>query len=183
MRIKKNFITLCCILLAFTAKGQADFLVLKKRNKTIDRYFEGNTINCRLRGNEWIRALIITITKDSIFLKPFQEAQFLNAIGIPYSDTLWANRRKIAISSIDAFPREDESFQYIKNGAIFQIAGGGYIALNVINTLSAGDQLFDDNNGTNLAIAAGVLAIGTIMHITYSPYIRLGKKYKLQALP
>jgi hypothetical protein len=99
---------------------------------------------------------------------------------MPAVDTLWHDKRKIAVKDIDAFERLDQSVNYIKDGTILQVIGGGYILLNVINTLSSGDQLFDDNNGARLAIAAAVFAVGTLMHHSRNPYLQVGRKYRLQ---
>lgn len=164
----------------FYADAQSAMITLKKGHKTIERYFSGDYINCRLVSGEWMEARITKMHEDSIQLKPFELVQYMNSLGIPYTDTLWKNKRDISLKEIDAFPRRDQSFSYIKNGAILQIIGGGYILLNVINTLSDGDKLFADNNGVNLAIAAAVVAVGTIMHASHSPVLKVGRKYKLQ---
>jgi hypothetical protein len=120
------------------------------------------------------------MSNDSMQLKPFELVQYMNALGIPSVDTLWKNKRNISVHNIDAFPRRDQSVNYIKNGTLLQILGGGYIILNVINTLSSGDRLFEDNNGVNLAIAAAVFAAGTIIHSGHSDVLKVGRKYKLQ---
>lgn len=180
---RKIAIFVLCLVATPVAQAQADFLVLKKRHTTIERYFPGGSITCRLRSREWIDAIIVHLSRDSIVLKPYAVVPYINAIGIPSSDTLWQNRRKIAIADIAAVPRQHESFAYVKNGFLLQVIGGGYIALNLINTLSAGDDLFADDNDTRLAVAAGIFAIGTIMHVTYSDELKLQGKYKLYALP
>ncbi len=168
------------MLLTVYAGAQSAMITLKKGHKTIERYFPGDYINCRLTSGEWMEARITKMYNDSLQLKPFELVQYMNALGIPFTDTLWKNKRNISLNDIDAFPRRDQSVSYIKNGTIFQVIGGGYILLNVINTLSDGDKLFADNNGVNLAVAAAVLALGTIMHTTHTPVLKVGKKYKLQ---
>lgn len=166
--------------IAIYSHAQSGMITLKKGHKTIERYFTGDYINCQLQSGEWIDARINRIYSDSLQVRPFQLVQYMNSLGIPSVDTLWNYDRKLALDNITAFPRRDHSFAYVKNGTLLQILGGGYILLNVINTLADGDQLFADNNGINLAVAAAVFAVGTIMHVTYSPELKVGRKYKLQ---
>ena len=160
--------------------AQGDFLLLKKRNKTIQTFYTGYYITFRTKSKEWISGYINTMANDTLHLKPFELVRYINGWGIPAVDTLWHNKKKIAVKDIDAFERLDQSVNYIKDGTILQVIGAGYILLNVINTWSSGDQLFDNNNGTKLAIAAAVFAVGTLMHQSRNPYLQVGRKYRLQ---
>ena len=54
------------------------------------------------------------------------------------------------------------------------------ILLNIINTASSGDPVFGEDNIDNIAIAAGVFAVGTVMHLTHKKSHVLGKKYRMQ---
>ena len=47
-----------------------------------------------------------------------------------------------------------EKFVWIRNGLIFQVAGGGYVLLNVINDLISGEPPFAKNNLAGLGIGA-----------------------------
>jgi hypothetical protein len=80
---------------------------------------------------------------------------------------------------LHAFPKT-ESLPYVKNGFILQLGGGGYLLLNLINTLSNNEPVFGDKNIARISIAAAVLAIGTIIHKTHKPYYIIGKKYQLE---
>ena len=60
-----------------------------------------------------------------------------------------------------------------------QAVGAGYIALNIINGIGKSEPIFEGQNGTNLAIATGVFAIGQLLHLTYKNTYILGKKYML----
>lgn len=157
-----------------------DFLLLKKGHKTIASFYTGNAITFRTTSGNWVDAYINKIAGDTLYIKEFELIRYVNSWGMPSVDTMWRNRRKITVKDMSAFPRKDQSVNYIKDGTLFKVAGGGYILLNVINTLSDGDNLFDNNNGTRLGIAALVFAIGTLMHTSRSPVIVVGKKYKLQ---
>ncbi|MEP6844504.1 MAG: hypothetical protein ABI861_00805 [Panacibacter sp.] len=157
-----------------------DFLLLKKRNKTIASFYIGNAITFRTTAGNWVDAYINKITNDTLYIKEFELVRYVNSWGMPSVDTMWRNRRKITIKDMSAFPRQNQSVNYIKDGTIFQVGAGGYILLNVINTLSDGDNLFENNNGSRLGIAALVFIIGTLMHTSRSPVIEIGKKYTLK---
>jgi hypothetical protein len=169
-----------CFLLPTFIHAQSGFLLLKKRHKTIETFYKGSYINFKTDKDEWIDAHINDIANDTLYLKRFELVHYIDAWGMPAQDTLWGRQIKIAIKNIAAFPQKDRSLGYIRNGAILQIAGAGYIILNVINTLSAGDALFEDNNAMRLGIAAAVFAIGTLIRTSHSTELRLGRKYKLQ---
>lgn len=160
--------------------GQHDFILLKKRNKTIASYYVDNTITFRNTSGRWVDAYINDIKGDTLYLKEFEIVPYVNSWGMPATDTLWRNRMKITTKDMAAFPRKNQSVNYIKDGTLLQVASGGYMLLNVINTLSDGDALFEDNNGMRLGIAAAVFAIGTLMHTSRSPVIEVGRKYRLQ---
>jgi hypothetical protein len=160
--------------------SQQDFLLLKKRNKTIASFYIGSPITFRTAAGDWVDAYINKIANDTLYIKEFELVTYVNSWGMPAVDTMWRNTRKITTKDIVAFPRQDQSINYIKNGTILQVGAGGYILLNVINTLSSGDNLFENNNGLRLAIAGAVFVIGTLMHTSRSPEIKIGKKYKLQ---
>lgn len=86
----------------------------------------------------------------------------------------------IHVNHIKAFPKTDESFSYVKNGLIFKIAGGGYLLLNAINTLSDHDDFFASDNIPKISIAAGVLAVGIVLGLTHKTSYVVGKKYHIE---
>lgn len=172
--------TIFAILVTHISYAQQDFLLVKKRNKTVASYYTGNPITFRTTSGQWVDAYINKIINDTLYIKEFELVRYVNAWGMPAVDTMWRNRRKITTKDMAAFPRKSQSVNYIKDGTLFQVASGGYILLNVINTLSDGDAIFENNNGMRLGIAAVVFAIGTLMHSSRSPVIEIGKKYRLQ---
>lgn len=95
-------------------------------------------------------------------------------------DTAWLYRLTIAYKDIYALPKEKQSFGFIRNGALLQFGSAGYATLNVINTLADKQPLFDAQNSRRLGIAAGVFAIGELLHLTNKPYAVIGKKYKIE---
>jgi hypothetical protein len=159
----------------FRVHAQEDYLVLKKRHKTIQRFTSGSYIECRLDNYQWFSGYITAIRHDSLYVRQFQ----VTTIG-SLSDTSTFGIFPIHVNDIKAFPKEAESFEFIKNGTLFMIGGGGYAFLNVANGLINNEEIFSGSNLTNLAIALGVASVGVVMHFTHSDIIKIGKKYRLQ---
>jgi hypothetical protein len=175
-----------CILVVFIALfttasfGQSDFIQLKKKNKVIQTWFKDNYIYVQLKSDQWINAVIYNIKDDSLYLRPYVVQTYINRIGLNYLDTTFYGLMQIHINYIKAFPKDDEGLAFIKNGALFKIAGGGYALLNIINTLSDNDPPFGSDNLPKLAVAAGVFAVGVILGITHETEYIIGKKYHLE---
>lgn len=160
--------------------AQSDFIQLKKKGKVIESWFKGNYIYAQLKNGQWVTALIHNIKDDSLYLRPFAAHVYANRLGLPFIDTTYFGFMTIHFNNLYAFPKEDEGFSYVKNGLIFKIAGGGYILLNAINTLTQGDDFFDSGNVPKLAIATSVLAMGIILGKIHQSNYRIGKKYHIE---
>jgi hypothetical protein len=168
-----------CILTVITAFvitssfAQSDFIQLKKNNRVLQTWFQGDYIYAQLKNGQWINAEIYKIQDDSLYLRPFTVRTY-------FLDTTFFGLMTIHINYLMAFPREDKGFSYVKNGTIFIIGGGGYLLLNVINTLSNNEPVFGSDNLPNVAIATAVLALGVALRLTHKSTYIVGKKYHIE---
>jgi hypothetical protein len=178
--MNRCILVLLIILFTTASFGQSDFIQLKKKNKVIQTWFKDNYIYVQLKSDQWINAVIYNIKDDSLYLRPYVVQTYINRIGLNYLDTTFYGLMPVHINYIKAFPKDDEGFAYIKNGALFKIAGGGYALLNIINTVSDNDPPFGSDNLPKLAVAAGVFAVGVILGITHKDEYIIGKKYHLE---
>lgn len=188
IRIAVLFIVLCSFLVA---RSQESFFVLKKKGKTLQRFSTGSLINLELRSGEWISGNITKMGPDSFYVRP-QSIRY-SMFG---ADTVHFSIVKVAFADVARMPRKSamffyrndkvqiihghEKFVYVKNGLIFQLAGGGYAALNIAGSLFNHEPPFSQRNVKRLSVAALVFGIGEILHLTYHQYLRLGKKYQLK---
>lgn len=156
--------------------AQPDFMVLKKKHTTIHTYFPGSYISFRIGEDMWLSGYIQRIQHDSIYLKAFREQPFVDAWGMIATDTIYTAVQRVAIKNITAFPKEAEGFSYIRNGAILEIGAGGYMFLNIINTLSNKDPLFGQHNVPRLGTAAAIFAAGLLLNLTHRDYYNTGEK-------
>ena len=153
--------------------------MLKKKNRVIQTWFSGQHIYVELKNGNWINALINKIQLDSLYLQPFATPVVLNRFGMPVTDTVFYGVMNVAVNNLHAFPK-NESVSYIKNGLLLQLGGGGYLLLNVINTVSNNEPVFGDKNILKISLAAAVLAIGTVIHTTHKSNYIIGKKYQVE---
>lgn len=167
-----------CILTSSFA--QSDFFQLKKHDKVLHTWFKDNDIYMQLKNGQWINAIIYKIQDDSLYLRPYIVQTFINRIGLNYIDTTFYGVMTISPNYIRAFPKEDEAFSYVKNGAIFKIAGGGFVLLNIINTLSDNEPVFGADNISKITIGVGLLAVGVALGLTHKSIYIIGKKYHIE---
>jgi len=156
-----------------------DFIVLKKNSHVIQTWFSGQPIFAQLTNGAWVNAIIKNIELDTLYLRPFALQIVANRFGMPITDTVFYSLMKAGVNNLHAFPK-NESMPYVKNGSILQLGGGGYLLLNIINTLSNNEPVFGSKNISHVGIAAAVFAIGTIIHATHKTNYIVGKKYHVE---
>ena len=180
LKMNRCILIIIALFIINSSFGQSDFFQLKKRDKVLKTWYKDNYIYLQLKNDQWVNAVIYKIQDDSLYLRPYVVQTYVNRLGLNFLDTTFYGLMTVHINNIRAFPKEDEAFSYVKNGLIFDIAGGGYLLLNVINTLSDGDQVFGSDNIAKISIAAGVLALGVVLGLTHKSTYIIGKKYHLE---
>jgi hypothetical protein len=176
----------------FTAYGQQDILVFKKRNKDIDRYWKGSVISFQLKNKQWQKGEITKIQNDSFFIRPMVVRYSLMG-----TDTVHYKIMGFALTDVFAMPKKGVLIDYIngrfqistsgghvhwywiKSGWIFRVGAAGYAGLHIVNGLIDNNFSFSESK-TELAIAAAVFLGGVLLHKTYKPYLQLGRKYSLK---
>ena len=178
---------------SFLAYCQQDFLVFKKKNKVITRYWKGATIAFQLRDKQWQKGEITKIQNDSFYIRPMVVRYSLMG-----TDTFHYSVRGFALTDVFAMPNKGilidyvngrfqisrsgghVHFYWIKSGWIFRVGAAGYAGLNVVNGLLNGDFSFSDNK-IQLLAAAVVFLVGVLLHKNYKPFLRIGPKFRLES--
>jgi hypothetical protein len=191
--LKLSFTTFVLLLFSLL-QAQHSILVFKKKNKSINKYWQGSSFSFQLSNKQWQKGDIIKIQNDSFYIRP-AVMQF----GLYGTDTVNYPIAGFSLKDVYAIPKKgvqidykDGSFQiatwaghqhfyWVKSGWIFRVGAAGYAALNILNGLIKEDLSFS-NNGTQLAIAAAVFVGGVLMHKMYKVTIRTGRKYHLEML-
>lgn len=131
------------------------------------------------------------VQNDSFYVKPFTVHYTLMG-----PDTIYYGINSFALTDIFVMPRKGELFNYtndhvtmifgnehwiwIKNGWFFMVPGSIYAGLNITNSLLKKQSPFTGNNITRLGVAAAVIFVGGLLHLTYHSVLKLGKKYYLK---
>ena len=179
----KLFLLSTLLILSFVSFSQtSDFMVLKKKDRTIQTFFPGSHINFQLDNGQWLEGPIIKIIRDSIFIEQQKEQGYLTIWGTPAYQLLNLGVLKFHVNEIVALPYKEKHVSIIDNGILFQVAGATYITLNIANSIIQKDPFFAAQNLTNIGIAAGVLLFGKILQWSHPTQITIGKKYQLQII-
>jgi hypothetical protein len=180
----------CFPIVAFTQNG---YLVLKKRNRPVRYFRKDSYITFQRNDGEWIHGIITNIHNDSFSL--IRESIRYTLYG---TDTTHFRGYIFSIKDIYALPAKKEmivhegygvrvilgheKFVWVRNGFIFQVGAAGYAGLNIANDLIRNEPPFANKKLKGFGIASAVFLIGTILHYSFYPHIRIGKKYHVEAV-
>lgn len=187
----KILLAVFSLLIFIQSNAQKDFFVLMKHKKSIQVFTTDSHIVFQDRNGTWLSGIITKIQNDSFYFK--EEVVHYYAMG---TDTVYYSGYKFGMSDIYAMPKTgatvnfngeeiqpasgSQHYVFVKNGSLFELIGGGYMALNLINNLTQKDPPFASRNIAQLSVAAAVFIAGLIMHHNYKPVWYLGNKYHLQ---
>jgi hypothetical protein len=187
--------TLLCIFFVFIhsqGTAQNGFIVVKKKNKTIRYFAKDSHITFQLHDGQWLTGIITKVLPDSFYLT----RQIIRYYTIG-TDTLRYKGLAFALKDIQALPSKRmqfvydhdqvrivmgrERFVWIRNGSIFKLGGAGYFGLNVVNDLYRKEPPFTSKKLPELGIAVAMFVFGEFLQQRFDPYLRIGKKYRLEA--
>jgi hypothetical protein len=179
--------------LPVVAISQNGYLVLKKRKKPVRYFWKDSRITFQGIDGEWVHGIVTNIRNDSFSLTRETIRYTLSGI-----DTTHYRGYIFSVKDVYALPTKKEmivhdnnrvrvilgheKFVWVRNGFIFQVAGAGYVVLNVANDLIRNEPPFEKKKLKGLAIGAAALVTGTLLHYSFYPHIRMGKKYHLEAV-
>jgi hypothetical protein len=72
-------------------------------------------------------------------------------------------------------------FYWVKSGWIFRVGAAGYAGLHIVNGLIKDNLSFSDSK-VPLLSAAAVFLGGVLLHKHYKPYLRIGRKYRVEII-
>lgn len=165
-------------ILPFAASAQSsDFIILKKKNKTIRNIFAGSNIEFVTTNGAYRDALINAINNDSIYLQEFVVQRIPTTFGTYMIDTVGSFRYIYHYNQIGSFgPKKQKGFNVSGSGAA--LMGGGTLL-----TLASGVSYLADKEKFSpglLAAAVGLGGLGYLMNKSAGKEMIVGKKYRLQ---
>ncbi len=167
------------LLLFFTTASysqSADFLVIKKRNKTIAHYFAGNDISFVTSTGAGITAHINQIKNDTLYLQEFLVQRAMTNFGTFILDTIGSYHYKYHYNQVKMIGRNKrQNFDWNGSGGV--LLGGGTLL-----TLGSGIVYLVDRQKFSaplMAASAGLATLGYFLAKGKSDAINIGKKYQL----
>jgi hypothetical protein len=167
--------TLVAIFLLITVIGfsqPSDFLVLKKKGKTIKSYYAGTQIEFVTVNGVYKNALINKIRNDSLFIQEFMIQQAVTQFGFYVIDTLGSFRYAYPYKDIKSIGKPQKGFN-------LQASGSGLLGGGILLTLASGVVYLADRKKFSpelMAASAGLGLIGYFLSKTGSKGIVIGKK-------
>lgn len=160
-----------------------DILLLKKGNKTIQKFFSGSTIVFYTTEGMNVFGTIECITNDSIFLYQQTIRRIPTPDGGIRFDTSNKYRLMYSIANIGSFPAgKQKGKNLVTDGTLLMVGGAGYLVVNLVNTTRQGDPPFGEENLPRVLAGAGAVAGGFLLRMLWPSRHFIGKKYQLQVL-
>ncbi|MCP9752946.1 hypothetical protein [Ferruginibacter sp. HRS2-29] len=170
-------ISITCFFTSHAHAQGSDFIMLKKRNRTVQNFFAGSNIEFMTTNGAYRNGLINKIKHDSIFIQEFIVQRIPTTIGTFILDTVGSFRYAYDYRQIRSFGKEQKNFNVSGSGAA--LLGGG-----ILLTLASGVIYLADRekfSGGLMATSAGLATAGYFMSKSGSKGIVIGKKgYRLQ---
>lgn len=159
----------------------SDFISVKKKNNiSVQSFFPGTYISCRLVFGNDINGLVHEIKNDSVFIREFDIQALPNPWGTYSIDTLGSHIVAFHYKDIETVIfKKRQSFAYVKNGTMLMIGGLGYAALNVINGKYLKESITGPENRKSLGTALGVAGAGFLLNRLHARSNRFDKKYRI----
>ena len=165
------------LLLSISSFSQtADFILLKKRNKTIDKFFSGGEISFTSESGAFINAHINGIKNDTIYLQEFIIQRIPTTIGTYIIDTVGSYRYKYHYKQIAAIGRKEKT-NFNTRGSGAALFGGGLLI-----TLASGVVFLVDREKFSAPLLLASVGLGTLGYFMAKGGKRgilIGKKYQL----
>ncbi len=156
----------------------ADFIQLKKNNKTLTSFYSGMNIAFTSESGSYIDALINGIKTDTLYLQQFIVRYLPTNFGTYIVDTVGSYRYKYHYNQIIAIGRKE------KTGFNVQGSGAALLGGGAVLTLASGIVYLADRKKFSVPLLLASVGLGTIGYFMGkgkkhgNAYI-IGKKYKL----
>ncbi|MBX2935277.1 MAG: hypothetical protein KF825_13610 [Ferruginibacter sp.] len=161
-----------------TMSQQADFIILKKHDKTVATYYSGMHISFTSTSGAYLSdAYINGIKNDTLYLQQFIIQYLPTNIGTFIIDTVGSYHYKYHYNQVAAIGRKERTNFNLKGSGASLMGGGALLALGSGIVFLADKEKFS----TPLLLASvGLGTLGYFMVKGKKTGMVIGKKYKLQ---
>ena len=157
---------------------QADFFMLKKKNKTVTTYYSGMNIQLTAESGAYIDALINGMKNDTLYLQQFIVRYLPTNIGTYIVDTMGSYRYKYHYNQIVAIGKAERTNFNVK-GSGAALFGGGLLL-----SVGSGIVYLADREKFSSTLLLSAIGLGTLGYFMikgkkHGNAMMIGKKYKL----
>jgi len=157
---------------------QSDFIILKKKNKTVTTYYSGMNIVFTTVNGAFIDAHISGIKNDTLYLQQFIIRYLPTTFGTYIVDTAGSYRYKYHYSQIAAIGQKEKTNFNTRGSGAALLGGGAVIAL------ASGIVYLADREKFSAPLLLTSIGLGTLGYFMAkgkkrSNGLPIGKKYKL----
>lgn len=148
---------------------------IKKKDKTIRRYFAGSSIDITTTTGAYVSGHLTKISNDSLFLKVDVVRQMPTQLGVYVLDTVASYYYKYHYNQVKAIGKTGRGFNLSASAA--SLMGGGALL-----TVASGVVFLADRKKFSpplLIVSASLAGIGFLMSRTGGKGMIIGKKYSL----
>jgi hypothetical protein len=166
-------------LITKTAFAQpSDFIILKKKNRTIHSYYAGTQIQFVATSGAYRDALINRITNDTLYLQEFLIRNIPTQLGFYITDTAGSFRYAYHYNQIGTIGKEEKKGFNVRGSGAALLGGG------ILLTLASGVVYLADREKFSPALLIASVGLGTIGYFlskSGSKGIVIGKKnYRME---
>jgi hypothetical protein len=174
----KFFIPILLFVSTASFAQSADFIILKKHNKTVQTFYSGTNISFTSQSGAFINAQINGIKDDTLYLQEFIIRYLPTTIGTYIVDTAGSYRYKYHYNQIAAIGRKEKT-NFNTRGSGAALFGGGALL-----TLASGVIYLADREKFSAPLLLASVGLGTLGYFMAkgkkgSSGMVIGKKYKL----
>lgn len=155
----------------------SDFIILKKKDKTIKSYYAGTQIEFVTTSGAYRNALITRIVHDTLYLQEFLVRKIPTQLGFYITDTAGSYRFAYHYNEIGSFGKKQKGFNLSGSGA--SLLGGGILLTLANAVVFLVDR--DKFSPALLGASVGLGAIGYFLLKAGNKAIVIGKRnYRLE---
>ena len=156
----------------------ADFIILKKHNKTIQTFYSGTNISFTSTNGSFINAQINGIKNDTLYLQEFIIRYLPTTIGTYIVDTAGSYHYKYHYNQVAAIGRKEKT-NFNTRGSGAALFGGG-----VLLSLASGVVYVADREKFSAPLLLTSVGLGTLGYFMAKGKkggngMAIGKKYRL----
>ena len=157
---------------------QADFIVLKKKGKTVITFYSGSTISFTAESGAFINATINGIKNDTLYLQEFIIRYTPTTIGTYFIDTVGSYHYKYHYNQVAAIGQKEKT-NFNTRGSGAALFGGGALL-----TLASGVVYVADREKFSAPLLLASAGLGTLGYFMakgkkHGGGMTIGKKYRL----